>query len=319
MAEIHDLIERLGKEEVRHSWSSPLHVDLAAQMMACETDALAYTYSDLTLTSLPHKRLPDDRVWERRGNLVTLFIEPGILPNAQGSHDRHGVPFGAQARLILIYLQTEAIRRQSPEIELGRSMYDWLGRMGVSVGGKTYRSVREQAKRLSACRMTLSRHDGKRVVFQSDSIVKRGMFLAGEADPDQPSLWSEGVVLSDTFFKELTQHAVPFSEEAVAKLNNNSLSLDIYVWLAYRLHHLSKPIDVSWGALAAQFGADGYKRFRDFKKRFAEAFELALAVYPEAQAQIRDDDGAPREAGVRLYPSRAPLSRPLVAGGGPRR
>src|SRR3712207_7882773 len=38
--------------------------------------------------------------------------------------------------------RSEALRTGSREVELGRSLRDWLGRIGVSVGGTTGRSVR---------------------------------------------------------------------------------------------------------------------------------------------------------------------------------
>ncbi len=53
--------------------------------------------------------------------------------------------------MILLYLQTQAVRTNSREVELGRSMRDWLGRMGLSWGGETGRALREQAARIAAC------------------------------------------------------------------------------------------------------------------------------------------------------------------------
>ena len=57
----------------------------------------------------------------------------------------------AYARFILLFLQSEAIRTASREVELGRSMRVWLGSMGLSIGGTTYRMVNEQARRISGC------------------------------------------------------------------------------------------------------------------------------------------------------------------------
>jgi TPP-dependent indolepyruvate ferredoxin oxidoreductase alpha subunit len=59
--------------------------------------------------------------------------------------------------MILLYLQTEAVRTRSREVELGRSMNQWLKSMGIEVGGKSYRLVREQSHRLSLCRLTFYR------------------------------------------------------------------------------------------------------------------------------------------------------------------
>jgi hypothetical protein len=74
------------------------------------------------------------------------------------------------------------------------------------------------------------------------------------------------------------------------------MTIDLYVWLAYRLHALSKPTPLSWAAIATQFGA-GFQRQRDLKPRFIEALKLALAVYPEAKVEIDD------RTGMILYPS----------------
>ena len=51
--------------------------------------------------------------------------------------------------------QTVAVRTDSPEVELGRSMKSWMGRMSLSTGVRTYQLVAEQARRISGCRLTL--------------------------------------------------------------------------------------------------------------------------------------------------------------------
>src|SRR4051794_36989803 len=104
-----------------------------------------------------------------------------------------GVPYGSRA-LILLYLQTEAIRRGTRDVELGRSMRGWLQRMGIAVGVKPYKEVREQAARISACRPTFRWHaeDGRSQPRDHDHIIKGGFAfheLGGE-DDRQGSLWS---------------------------------------------------------------------------------------------------------------------------------
>lgn len=41
---------------------------------------------------------------------------------------------GSYARFILLFVQSEAIKTGSREIELGRSMRVWLGNMDLSIG-----------------------------------------------------------------------------------------------------------------------------------------------------------------------------------------
>jgi hypothetical protein len=87
---------------------------------------------------------------------------------------------------------------------------------------------------------------------------------------------------------------------AVRQLANNSMALDVYCWLAYRLHALTGPTLVSWRALYAQFG-QGYSRIDNFRRKFRAILTLALAVYPDAQV---DED----ERGLLLNPSKPPVA-----------
>ena len=61
--------------------------------------------------------------------------------------------------------------------------------------------------------------------------------------------------LSETFFNQLRQHAVPLDEAAIRHIRNSSMALDVYCWLAYRLHSLTSEKPITWTALAGQFGA----------------------------------------------------------------
>ena len=69
----------------------------------------------------------------------------------------------------------------------------------------------------------------------------------------------------------------------------------MYIWLAYRLHALTRSTPVTWTPLHGQFGA-GFKAVRQLKPTFREALGLALAVYPEARVDADKD-------GLVLHPS----------------
>jgi hypothetical protein len=102
------------------------------------------------------------------------------------------------------------------------------------------------------------------------------------------------------------KHPVPIEEAAIGAISNNSMAIDIYVWLAYRLHSLSKPTPLSWTAVKAPFGA-GFAAMNNFKLRFLPNLRLALAVYPQAKIEDAGDKG------LILYPSPPPVSKQLIA------
>jgi Plasmid encoded RepA protein len=308
MATVHELIAAEGEARARDLARSPKErrlVEIAARALAEEGEGLGITYAGFCMTSLPHKRLPDDgREWFRENGRFSLMIEPGRL--ILGGRPRaYGVPYGARARMILLYLCTQAIRTESRTVEIGRSMRDWMGRLGIAVGGESYAAVREQAHRISACRMTIAWRSGDGVEgFKRENIIDGMLTLPERPREGQGSLWEDRVELTDSFYQALRAHPVPLSEPALQAISNQSLVIDIYVWLVYRLHALARPTTVPWGALRLQFGPE-YRRPRDFRRRFVEALAEALAVYAGAEVGVN-------ERGVELRPSRPAVAPRLV-------
>jgi hypothetical protein len=306
MGDLHELVIKHGRDAARamvRAEDRPL-VDIAAEILADERQKLGITYSGFCLTSLPHKKLGDDVPWEKRGHKVTLLVEPGRL-KVNGKMKLFGVPYGARARMILIYLQTQAIRTGRREVELGRSMRDWLTRMGISVGGETFKGFREQSLRISACSLKFFWDGDNANAFDKGGIVKRGLIFHEDfSDNRQGSLWNDVVQLDEMFFQALQEHPVPLLEEAVRQLKDRSLSLDLYVWLAYRLHSLQRPQPITWASLYGQFGV-GYDQIKHFKPRFVQAMQYALAAYPDAKIETESN-------GIVLRPSRPPVAR-LIA------
>jgi hypothetical protein len=294
MGEVHKLILRHGAEHARAMVETKAErraIDAAAALLAEEETRLGITHAGFAMTSLPHRRI-DDPLWMRQGNRTKLLVESGRT----GDGGWIGVPYGSVARLILLYLQTEAVRTNNPEVELGRSMRGWMTRMSLASGGRNYQLVAEQARRISACRLTfLTDLSGGAEHRHNGAFVQDAISLAGMADSTQPSLWQDKVKLDDGFWKSLQSHPVPVREEAIRAIGPRSMAIDVYIWLAYRLHSLGKTTPVSWPALHAQFGA-GFKAIRQMKPVFIDALNLALAVYPEAQVDIEAD-------GLTLHPS----------------
>ena len=296
MTRVHQLILKEGIEEARRRAETKherLLVEAAYQVLTEDAEKIGFTYSGFALTSLPHKP-QSELVWRREGHNLTLLLESG--------RDRMGkavgLPYGSYARFILLFLQSQAVKTGSREIELGRSMRVWLGTMELSIGGTTYRMVSEQARRISHCRLQFfGQKDGK-------EIMRHGGFVDGAismADVEQPTLWQDRVLLNEEFYRALRDHPVPVSESALRAIGPRSMVIDVYIWLAYRLHALKADVEVSWPALHGQFGA-GYQLLRKFRMHFIECLELALAAYPDARVSIGDK-------GVTLHPSRPAIAK----------
>jgi hypothetical protein len=310
MGTVHDLLETTGKQAARElveGRRGPRVVEAASNWASDEDIGTGYMYSGWCQTALPHKRPADNAaIWKLETDSMTLLVEPGVRVMPSGDPAHVGVPFGAIARLILIYLQSEALRTGSRDVELGGSLRAFLGRLGIPVGGKTIKLVREQAERISRCRLTFhaKRQGGSLLVNQN--IVDVAMFVDDSADAEQGTLFVETARLSEIFFQQLRKHAVPLDEAAIRHIRNSSMALDVYCWLAYRLHSLSGPKPITWAALAGQFGA-GIKLHKHFKPAFLENLALAQAVYRDARVEVT-------EAGLLLHPSPPPVRKLLKQG-----
>ena len=293
MAEVHQLILRQGIEEARRQAANKherLVVEAAYQVLSEDAEKMGFSYSGFALTSLPHKPQRES-IWRREGHAITLVLQSG----ADRAGRLVGLPYGSYARYILLFLQSQAVKTSSREIELGRSMRVWLGNMGLSIGGTTYRLVNEQARRISGCTLTFFADRG------NAELMRRGGFVDGaitmhDVLGEQPGLWQERVLLNEEFYRALREHPVPLAESALRAIGPRSMVIDIYIWLCYRLHALRRDTEIGWPALYGQFGA-GYSRLRDFRADFIGGLDLALAAYPDARVAIG-------ERGVILRPSR---------------
>lgn len=306
MAEVHRQLMLRGFEEVIAEAETPAaqrRVRWAHEILSAEQDGVNYLHSGFCQAALPHRepRNPLDP-WIRRNGAYQLVIRPGILP-LRDRVIQIGVPYGTKARLIMIYFQTEAVRTRSQIVDLGPTMASWLRKMGLSTSGGargSYAPVREQALRIARCEFTMRFERSASEARLADQRIVDGMDLWRDATTEEALFrtggeWVRHVRLSDAFYEHLMEHAVPLSEEAIARLKHSNLALDLYVWLTYRLHTLRKETTVPWYALAEHFGSESGHRQIAF--RLKETLRDVAAVYPEADVEASS-------RGLILRPSR---------------
>lgn len=307
MGTLHSLIEVKGKAAAIASGIADRDViEAATRYMSDEDSGLGFIYSGWAQCALPHKKLADDAPWQVASDRVRLIIQPGLRPiGDEGMLQNVGVPFGAHGRLILLFLNAEAIRTGSREIELGASLRAWMKRIGIQHGGSAFRSVRDQAERISRCRLTFHiQSAGKTSALVNQSVVDRALFIE-DCDDKQGRLSLEVAKLSEGYFEQLQKHPVPLEEAAIAALSNNSAGIDAYIWLAYRLHVLKEDRFITWKAIKAQFGTS-YKEMFHFKAKFPKVIQMAMAVYPAAKVEISSE-------GIILKPSPPPVTPKIIS------
>jgi hypothetical protein len=269
---------------------------------------LSFQHTVFCQTGLPYRNPGDEmRVWERRQGSILLRVHAGEVanPTTRNMIDV-GLPWGTKPRLILAHLNTEALKRQSPEIEVEGSLSAFVKRIRGFQHGREINAFKDQLTRLSAAtvRLALFRSDTDAEQINSQIITSFHLWL--EKDERQRVLWPTTIRLSLDYFDSLLEHAVPLNEADLAALAHSALAIDLYSWLAQRLHRINpnRPAFIQWPALKQQFGLD-YGRMDNFKAKFRATLKQVHCRYKAAKFEI---DGH----GMRLLNSPPPVTKRLV-------
>ena len=276
-----------AKEATRHDLKL---VEASAEIAGARPDGddMAFMHTIMCQVGLPRSKV-DGTSFERHSGNSALLVEAGKLWDGQ-QFVQQPIPYGTMPRLMLAWMNTYAVRFKTQEIPVGDSASDFLRMLGKNVnGGKrsSYTTFRQQVQALSACRMTLGFNaNGKAQTYEGKPIKRFEAWLDNTGE--QRSLWPASIAFSDEYFSTLVDHAVPLDMRALMALKGSSLAMDVYVWLAERLHRIEgRPLILHWANLRAQFAQEyqGKDADKDFKKKFLPALQAALAVYPRAKVR----------------------------------
>ena len=247
-------------------------------------EEIVFQHSVLCQTSLPYRN-PGKAVreWKHRNGNIHLLVQGGnALDPVKEDFVDLPLPSGPKARLILCYLNAEAMKQQSPMIEVQDSLTAFVKRLNLDPKGRNTNAIKRELSALSASTMRLGFIREERAVTMKQDIVQ-GFDLWFPKDESQRVIWPSIVRLSDAYFESLMAHAVPLDERALAALSHSAMALDVYAWLAQRLHRISqtKPQFIPWSVIKDQFG-HGFSRMDNFKRKFRIALKQVLTQYPAA-------------------------------------
>lgn len=248
----------------------------------------AYMHSILCQVGLPRSKVHGSS-FERNSGGAGLLVEAGKLWDGK-RFVQQLVPYGPMPRLMLAWMNTYAVRYNTPEVPVGNSASEFIRMLGKTPNGGrngVYTTFRKQIQALSACRMIIGFNaHGKAHTYDGKPIRH---FEAWISSPeDQRPLWPGAVTFSDDYYRTLKDHAVPLDMRAFMELQGSALAMDVYTWLAQRLHRIDRrPVILYWANLRDQFGQEyqGKDPDKDFKKKFLHALRAALAVYPQARVK----------------------------------
>ena len=295
--EVSQILERMsrGSAHERESKAAQLPVTLPQSItkIVAPPESLSFQYIPLIQCSMPHADPGSQAVFSRRNGWTEVTL-------ATVQADRIGLPYGVPARLLTIFIFSEAIRTRSREIYLGKSVHDFLRRLDVPITRGQRGSLRmysDQLLRLVHCTATI--YERMEAPGRTGLDIKNKFLIEGA------SLWwdnksgvvDQGVIeLSESIYQSVLQRAAPLSTAALKSLRKSPMDLDVYAWLVHRLFQMVRPSQITWQQLSDQFG-HAYTALRDFRRAFTDSLPRALKAYPEAKVEVND-------RGVMLLPSR---------------
>lgn len=291
----------LGLTDERLAPTTARIIRLSSEIAEKPAERPDFLHAGLCQVGLPRSQLKA-LTFERTSGKASLLLEAGKLwDGTKNEWVQQPLPYGTRPRLALVHVSTEAVRTRNPAVEVGRSAREFLKKLGIDTGGKEYRSFSAQMRALAACHMSLG--------YGQDTLsakpIKRFSTWLSHSE-EAPSLMPGVIELTPEFFDSLTQFAVPLDPRALGALKHSALALDVYAWLAHRLHRV-KPATgsfLSWENLKQQFGQE-YGDVKDFKRELLKTLRLVLTVYPDARIERIN-------GGLRLLPSPSPIPKTSV-------
>ena len=271
---------RESAHQALHHFTQADQVDELVGASEADPD-LGFMARLMALCSLPRTNPGNRKEYVRRNGPYALVMTAGGL---------NKLPFGNLPRLLLAWVCTEAVRTQSRELGLGRSLSEFMRSLGINSDSGGARGeqtrLRNQMDRLFSATVSLIYEDDGVKARVSSLVADRAVFWWNPKRPDDPSLWDSNIRLGEDFFNEIIQHPVPLDMNILKALKRSSLGLDLYLWLTYRTFTLQCPLRLSWPRLYRQFGIDPAKAgdnrtVQDFRKDCLRELIKIKAAWPD--------------------------------------
>lgn len=266
---------------------------------ADEAGELAFVSRILVQAFLPHSD-PKDIGWTRTNGNFVLDVKSGIGKDENGKFKHYGVPYGAIPRLLLAWLNSEALKNSqdtdntNPQVvNLGKSLSGFLEKIGVPKtggprGGIT--SFKRQAERLFHAEISVT-CTGLNGIHERDIKIADGRFFFWDAkDPEQQTLWESSIELSLRFYRLLVNNPVPLDWRILKAIKQSPMALDLYMWLTHRMSYLENPICIKWETLQQQLGAD-VERIDNFRHSVRKHLLKISTIWKTLNIDASKSDG----------------------------
>ena len=262
-----------------------------------DSGSMLWASTALVQLTLPHDDPKTDRFSRNNGRKFLAMVA------GQRNGQKLGLPYGVRPRLLLHYIVTRVARGSGREIEFPGSLYALHKELGMACSSEKFAATAEMAERLFSCMITVG--DLPKRETGASKLANRLALFSGVRDnyvfadhtelywdsrrrDDLGGLFRSYIRLSENFYNIVKDRTFPVHRDAIRRLQQSSLNLDLYTWLCWRNHALlnagnelaSIPIvstEMSTG-LIDQFGAN-FKEAKAFTFRLKKALVAVREVW----------------------------------------
>ena len=255
------------------------------ELEAGSENKIWYQYSTFCAHTLPLSKTDEKEIsTEYPNNKLTI--------SAIGNQS---LPYGGIPRLIILYINTIAVKYGTDKIKLGKNLKEFVEALGYRasyIEGGTNEQVLNQLDRLF--KTEFSHETSKKTFNESGQLeintkqVTFKIFDEKESFETLKGGFTEKtevfVRLSNTYYKEIKAHPVPLSLETIKKLKKSPLALDLYAFISYRAN-TRKIIPIKLEDLMKQFGIK--EELWRFRPKAEKALDSLKKFWPECNVVIK--------------------------------
>ena len=233
---------------------------------------VSFISRSFAMTGLPLRKL-EVRDFGRDDSHFSISISSNLIRIPGYGEFIPGLPYGAKARLLVLWMTTRARETGCRHLEIGR-IDDWMASVGIPPHHDNVAMAKSQLVRLSTTTFSMMLKKENLEFFKSDTLIDSVVFTA-----DDMIHYAEG---------NLAKVRFPLGIE-LSEISSNAMAIDALLYMIYRLPRIPRGEDVlvTWRQLVAWFG--NREPMSKFRQTFRGSIEKAKDAYVGADIDITDE------------------------------
>lgn len=216
------------------------------------------------------------------------------------------LPYGGYARLVFLDLLRRARIQQTPEINLGLSLYEYVRELGLHDNGRIVNQIKDNLFRLADTSFSLrsyrpETHPLSKTLGTTEDQVNfyicknRSFWRDDHSEKIRQHYWKREITLTDEMFKLACKGGFPSDIRIFSRLVKSTLAFDLMLWLPWRIALLNRTHDKFVKIPLVQLKEQFYPSMpnldqNEFKRKLKDNANLLFHLYPDLDKSLGFDD-----------------------------